>query len=229
MTSSLPHMAIAACILFTLASCSDTAGGPNQDGVLLPLSVGNRWNYVSWYGSPSLSDSHSFYIDRTYRFQDGSQSYRRITLHHSQSSIPSYGWLFRNTSVGLQLVGGLADSDTIIAPGLIRQYPQNPGSTIQAPRLAYDIQVGQFSTMEPITVTLVSAEVSLSTPAGQFKCVGYRYSYRPSDDVLAWWNVYEYYALGVGLVAEVVKNQIPGQPEIPDTVQLTLLRDYHLN
>ena len=206
----------------------DTSVEYHPSEPLMPLAVGNTWIYSSWYGTPTLADSFMFVIDKDFRMADGSLAYRRISKSLGEI-LPSFGWLYRNQSGGLYCLGGLSDTDTMFTEFLDREYPAIPGSSRVVPRLVFVPSTGQFAIPESLIVSVESVHWPVSTPAGNFNCVVYKYNYRPQEDVVASWNVYQYYCPGVGLVAQLIRNQFPGQPESQDTGAFVLLQSYQLN
>jgi len=217
-----------------LAGCRSSSVGPDasQTGKLslLPLTVGNQWLYGGWYATPSLSDSFHMVIDRQTSFGDETTKvYRKLFYSVHSSTPPSYGWLYSNKSDGVHLIGGLADTDTLLLESMYRKYPTTVGDSWQVLNVGFAFATNSFEPADTVTVSTIAVDKEVITPAGAFTCVVYKYSFKPDEDVLGWWNVYEYYSPGIGLVLQIVKNQAPGQAEIPDTVQLTSLCQYHIN
>ncbi|GIV58050.1 MAG: hypothetical protein KatS3mg042_1777 [Rhodothermaceae bacterium] len=133
-------------------------------------------------------------------------------------------WLMQNREDGLHFVGGVNEQDTLLlSENTLRlRYPAEVGDRWTAYRLSYDWDEGSFSSM-PLDYELLSTAAPYQTPAGEFICYQYHFRFRPAEDVFEEWDVYEYYAPGVGRVAEVIKGSFDGR-----VIQTTELLSYHV-
>lgn len=215
-------------LLFSLSAC-DLFGenNPGSDtSVLLPLAVGNYWAYsTTWLGG-AITDSFTVEITRqvpvTYQGEAFTAFAESVRLN--ELSQPEFEWLRGNGEGGLYTMGGIAETDTLVLRKLERKYPAQVGETWATVRLVYRLSsTREFDVEDTVTVSLEAVEESFETPAGRFACHVYKYSFRPADDVVEWWDVFEYYAPGVGLVGEVIRGQADGR-----LLQETTLYDFRV-
>lgn len=173
--------------LLTLTAC-DLLGieDDSQDAdVLVPLAVGNYWEYHRWYSDPALSDTvreevlgqHEVGLEGTtytaygYRHlfreesgwtipNDGAPAQTADAavgsmLYTQRSSPPDYQWLRANGEKGLISFGGLSPTDTLIVEALQYKYPTQVGDEQEYPTLSYDFNERQFSIQDTITIETV--------------------------------------------------------------------------
>lgn len=200
-----------------LASC-DVFGGdddPEVDtSVLLPLAVGNYWAYQTTWLDGAITDSSTVEITRRMpvTYEGEALTAFAESVRFNGLPPPEYEWLRGNGEGGLYMMGGIADTDTLVLRKLDRKYPAREGETWSAVRLVYRLSsTREFGVQDTVVVSLESTEEPIETPAGRFKCHVYKYSFRPANDVLEKWDVFEYYTPGVGLVKEVIRGQSDGR------------------
>lgn len=191
---------------------------------LVPLAVGNSWTYSGWYLGPensftvtvSLPDTLSVLIDgqRRVAYQ---QTYRQGAV-----TFP-YRWLIANENDGHYYYGGVAATDTFAYRALAFRYPGRAGETYPLTRLAFSSSRLEFYAQTPEAMTLLALDRPCKVLGTIRSCYVYKFNFRPEDDVLETWDVYGYYAPGVGRVADTVKSH-----ERDIVIQHVTLRSYTL-
>jgi hypothetical protein len=233
MYRSMPSLfAVVLLVLSLTASGCDLIGDGSdaRPNVLVPLAEGNFWAYSGYYLEPSLSDSFRVEITREVpiTFNDTTyQAFARTVRRESGSAPPSDEELYWNGPDGVYGLGGLADTDTLLFKHMRRRFPARPGDSWTFVRLGFRSSTERFTITDTLTVSLEATDEPLETPAGTFDCHVYTYTFRPAEDVAAVWDVFEYYAPGVGLVGEIVRSRLGD--EILGVKQKTLLYDYRVN
>ena len=211
-----------------LSACDSVEEDPD---VLVPLTVGNSWTYeTEWVG---IVDSFTVTIQSVHDFQkDGRtvRAYAEVDQLNGEPGSSQRAWLYANGPEGYYLNGGIAASDTLLLSSLYLKYPARVGERWDAVSIEYRdwSTPPEFGVYDTLGISLIAKDEPFETPAGTFKCHVYRYTIRPSEDVVEHWNVYKYYVPGIGLVGEIVRGQMPGEPEDPDTKQETRLRSYRV-
>jgi hypothetical protein len=207
--------------LSLLVSCTNNpiTSNPSENEVLLPLSSGNSWFYVTYtyMGDsviPGLTDSNrTTIIGQTIVYHNGQQYDVSIAafFYPSNAAQPvDSKWLYWNGNDGLYILGGLASKDTLIDKLLYLKYPVARGDTWIAPHLTYDLILNRFFVDDTLSYNCVSTDEELVTPAGTFQCYVYHHRIRPEEDVLEYWDYYEYYALGIGKVGTIIRSSLDG-------------------
>ena len=204
---------------------------PDLESVLIPLSVGNSWSYEQlFYMSgevvEGLTDSGKVKIvgDTTIDYEG--QCYRVAIWNdfHPLDEPKDHRWFFGNGTDGMYLLGGVSSTDTIVVKILYRKYPAQEGDTWRVPRLSYYLLPKEFFFDDSITYTCVSTDEEFETPLGTFVCYVYHYRIKPEEDVLAYWEYYDYFAPDIGNVGVIIRSSLTGSLKFRIT-----LYDYHIN
>ena len=225
----LSRLVGAALLLGTLAltACDSTGGEETTGPPLVPLAVGNYWRYERDYLGGAIRDSFEASITGEITFRDRGTMRRAFAEHFRHirdGSPPEFTFLRGNAEGGYYVFGGLARTDTLLTSLLNYRYPAKVGEKWPLVRLSFSNERREFYRRDPLTMQLVAKDEPFVTPAGTFRCHVYKFSFKPSDDVLEEWDVYEYYAPGVGRVGEVVRGQMDDR-----VINKLTLYDYHLN
>jgi len=211
-----------------LAACDGLGSGDEREPIR-PLAVGNYWAYTLDY---FVFPTDTFRVEIT----------RAVELPHEGRRVQTFaeqffnvdgtlrvGWekLLFNRAEGLYQQGGLAEADTFLTRTLAYKYPAKVGETWPFVRYGYDRFTQKFVITDTLTMTLVATDEEIETPAGTFTCYVYNYSFLPADDVATPWDVYDYFAPGVGNVAQIIRNQ-PRYDSEGNIVQEAYLYDYRV-
>ncbi len=184
-----------------LFSCSDNSTGDEKDDclkkgpdVLLPLAVGNYWNYQVQH---SWTDSVKYVSSKMLKVQNDGEDLDVYVWGKEDSDI---NWLYMNKVDGLYLVGGYTEYDTLIHPVLQYKYPVNKDETWQVPRMVYNLYENRFYFKDTLTYTCVDTDFVVNTNIGDFNTYVYLYKLKPADDVLELERYYNYYSPTFGLL-----------------------------
>ncbi|MFA5668205.1 MAG: hypothetical protein WC967_03105 [Balneolaceae bacterium] len=195
------------CAVTLFASCSlfnNDQGKPT--GELIPLAVGNYWDYHRWYISPNIADTireeilseHLFEIDGVETKVYGYQRY------HSSNTHPeiNYQWFRMNNEEGSHFAGGFSDADTLIQKNIVYKYPQAVGQVWDYFGISYNFEERTFSIKDTIAIEVISLNDTFETEFGKYKgCYVYRYSEIGKGDGVYHWHHYVYIKPGIGIVA----------------------------
>jgi hypothetical protein len=174
---------------------------------LMPLSVGNKWRYLSGHlGSP---DTTIFEITREVTVTIASMAHRAFAYTYSLQGSSQTGiqFLLWNGSDGLYWLGGISPRDSLFAKILGYKYPANAGESWLVPIIAYSESNNRFYVRDTLKFELVGTNEEFETPSGKFDCYVYKYSRKPSNDVSERWDYYDYFSPGVGLVGFISRGQ----------------------
>lgn len=178
-------------------SCSDTTEPEPEEQVIMPLVIGNTWEYEYqevWFGIYADSLRINVYKDTVFK----EVTYRRIVeyegfllaVYYYGVSIweEDYFYLYRNEDLGLICYGDVDEDDGEISfysePHLIALFPAEVGDLWK-----------QYSN-SPYIYECVAINEQVTVPAGTFNCYVYEGA-RISDGELVF--IY-YYALNIGLI-----------------------------
>jgi hypothetical protein len=167
-------------IISLFIGCNDNSNNPNLDtSVIMPLKVGNTWNYkITDYENGNIKDSSYSKDYVTEQKTINSDIISIVKFSNDQDTTTSYSF-FVNKSDGLYSV---RDSSGTFVYSLALKYPGVPGD-----------KWGKIETWE-----IESTNVNCSTPAGNFTC--YKYKFIISIDSLNILKFTYYYAPGIGPV-----------------------------
>lgn len=204
------------CSLMLIAffiGCENNPAEPNDSkDVIMPLDVGNQWTYLSVlnYGTP---DTLIMEIRRQIRVShDGERLPASTWIFYPKGKRrPDFEWLAWNGPNGFYSLGGIAETDTFLVKTLQLKFPAQVGDSWPVLILGYSLSDDQFYVADTLTYSLVAKDEEFETPVGKFKCHVYKYSEKPAEDVLEFWDYYNYYSPGIGLVGLVVKGQFDGR------------------
>ncbi len=178
---------------------------PNQE-TLMPLEVGNYWVYQIW---PFIQpDTVIEEITRKVPVTIAGVTYEAFAfsqLYPVKGSRPPLEWLYWNGPCGLYWLGGISPTDTLFYKTLLFKYPAEVGESWKTVRIGYADGIGFYFT-DTITVSLISKNETITTPAGDFNAYVYSYRKRPSDDVYWPWDYYHYFIPALGRVAYTTRN-----------------------
>ena len=174
-----------ALILLTIFvySCSDNGTNPTDTSVLMPLKIGNTWEYVGFYPGETGTETtnYSMTVDSEIEFM-GETHYqlKYFSLETKESFIsPAY---FINTSYGYEIIS-----------------KDDVDGTIYKTRFKYPAVKGDTISIDDSSIFFVeSIDTLITTPAGKFKCI--KYVDIINLDGIELGRVYNYFAPGIGLV-----------------------------
>jgi hypothetical protein len=189
------------CLLLLSISCSGNSTGNDKDNclkqgpdVLLPLTVGNYWNYQLQH---SWTDSVEYVVSKMLKVQYEGEE---LNAHVWGKKDGDINWLYMNRDEGLYLVGGFTEYDTLIHPVLQYKYPVDKDETWLVPRMVYNIYENKFYFKDTLTYTCVDTNFMVTTDAGNFSTYVFLYKLKPAPDVLELERYYNYYSPTFGLI-----------------------------
>jgi hypothetical protein len=194
-------------VLFGITCTQVTAPVTELPKELMPLTVGNKWRYLSGLFNPP--DTTIFEITRKMPVTIDSVTYDASAyIYYRQGGTkPEFEWLHWNGADGLYWLGGVSGRDSLFIKKLGFKYPAEVGESWLVPILAYSRSDERFYIRDTLTFHVIATDEEIETPAGKFKCYVYKYSRKPADDVLERWDYYEYYFPGLGPVAFISRGQ----------------------
>ncbi len=134
---------------------------------------------------------------------DGSHTAYAFNLVPFPPGATEFYWLYRNGEVGVYLMGGVAETDTLFTNELDKWYPAEKGQTWEVPQLSFSRENLTFYVSDTLHITLIDDNRKIETPAGTFECYVYKFTVSNGDDVIAKWDYFMYYSPGIGLVAQI--------------------------
>ena len=170
-------------------------------GDLMPLAVGNYWEYESIILSRHR-DTLRQEVTAEVHVPIGDTIYTAYAMNFVPlpPDFPSYYWLRRNGEEGLYLMGGIADTDTLFMYEVEYKLPIRVGEVFEAPQIAFSFSRHEFYISDALRITLVDDDREVVTPAGKFECYVYNFDLSAGDDVVERLDYYMFYSPGVGLV-----------------------------
>jgi hypothetical protein len=197
-------------VLFGITCTQVTAPVTELPKELMPLTVGNKWRYLSGLFNPP--DTTIFEITRKMPVTIDSVTYDASAyIYYRQGGTkPEFEWLHWNGADGLYWLGGVSGRDSLFIKKLGFKYPAEVGESWLVPILAYSRSDERFYIRDTLTFHVIATDEEIETPAGKFKCYVYKYRRRPAPDVFAYWNYLLYYSPGIGSVAEIIKSETRG-------------------
>jgi len=219
--------------LSLILSCGDKQEKPNLD--LVPLAVGNTWNYARFAISVNYRDTMSVVIvDEDQLEYDGRPytAYTQFNYFNFNDNPYPWRWMVRTDKDGHYqfasiIVSSQSGIDTLVINDLVYKYPAEIGDSTFVKRFKFAGGVkNEIVVFDTVIYTLISKDEEIETPAGTFSCYVYKH-YRPpfALDVLYGDYVYEYFVPGIGKVAKIIEAySVPGYIK-----HKTLLYDYHLS
>lgn len=192
-----------------------------QTGELIPLAVGNYWEYESTY-LDIFKDTIRYEVTAKVQVPIGDTSYTAFAANFVPfpPDLEPYYWLRRNGAQGLYVMGGISDTDTLFLNEVEYKLPSEVGETIEAPQLSFSYDRFEFYISDTLNITLIDDVREIITPAGKFKCFVYKFSISNGDDVPRW-DYFFYYHPGIGLVAQIATSE-----DKPENIksELTLMK-----
>jgi hypothetical protein len=192
-----------------LLSCNGSSTGNDKEeclkqgpDVLLPLTVGNYWNYSTqymWADSMKLCVSHKMKVD-----YEGEELDAYVWGRENWN----INWLYMNKDDGLYLVGGYTEYDTLIHPTLRFKYPVNKGETWQYPRMVYHLYENKFYIKDTLTYTCVDTDFTVHTSIDSFSTNVYLFKLKPAPDVLAKELHYYYFSPSHGYIYNKLSSDL---------------------
>lgn len=198
-------------LVFVIQSCKDNTVGPIDSGEIWPLKPGNVWFYrvehPTW-----IKDTLKMEITGTLQISYGGQTYTamKMAFYGINEPLPEYQWLYWSGSDGVYLMGGVSPTDTFVVKELELKYPATVGDTWRYRSVAYSLSRAKFYIRDTLTYSLAAKDVSLETPAGNFKCYVYEFVKWPEDDVPDNWHYKYFYSPGVGLIGNITTSETEG-------------------
>jgi hypothetical protein len=179
----------------------------------MPLAVGNYWEYEFKY--VGIENDLRYEVTSAVEVPFGDTTYKAYAMNFvpfPEVSQP-YFWLRRNDSRGLQVMGGVSDTDTLFIDEVEYKFPSEVGETFNSTRIAYSRDRLEFYVSDTLKITLVDNDREIKTPAGKFTCFVFKYKqvFYEGDIPFEVWDYYSYYTPGVGLVAQIATDE--GEPE----------------
>ncbi len=193
-------------ILPIFNACMTEDGGDKASFTIMPLSVGNYWEYndsvYSSTGSFSSVTTRRTSIDGKIQIQYQGKS-SEVFLEHIGSKPDSGYWLLANEANGLYIHGGKS-GDSLFLRG--KYLVMDSAGWRVTP---YTESHGEFSfstsaSMQPVLLPWVSKDSTYTTPAGAFHCYASVLQIVLFGDTS---SVTQFWALNKGLVASIYRNK----------------------
>ncbi len=186
-----------------LLNCSDESSpvGPGRVHVLMPLEIGNVWNYADTVGGPSsLVFTSSMTVTGDAVISHETFEYDVFTVEQidTYNGIQS-AYFLRNDEFGLWEFATACGLDSMFYKQMNGQYPVKIGDEWM--RGNYNCDPNHYSTgFPPGPTSCIAIDSLYTTLAGEFEC----YVYQSSHDVplMGLVEIYYFYALDIGLVAK---------------------------
>ena len=192
------------CFLILCTSCDlFTNEQKETTGELMPLAVGNYWEYENTY-LDVIKDTLLYEVTEEIQIPIGDTTYTAYAMNFIPlpPDLPSYYWLRRNDEEGLFLMGGISDTDTLFMNEVEYRLPIRVGEIFETPRISFSFARREFYISDTLSITLIDDDREVITPAGKFKCFVYNFDLSAGDDVAERFDYYLFYSLGVGLVKQ---------------------------
>lgn len=176
-----------------LIGCSENPSGPSGPiGVILPLTVGNTWEYEQAYISPydqtANKDTISLSIFDSTIMQDS------VVLYYATDGAAVY-----NDAKGLWKTNEFGNS----IPILLAKYPGYPGEIFN--RITVYVGSGDSATAN---LTIESTLAFVEVPAGSFACYKYTADYISKKTGKIVQRIHAYYAPNIGLIKQDLYLQV---------------------
>ena len=216
----LPLILINLMLLLNITGCKKEPVNDNnveEPEFLVPLEVGNYWEYVDYTFSgdeiiEGLTDSIRMEITdemtMNYEGEVYTAAVRSIFYPVWNDEADPIKWLFWNGENGVYLLGGISPTDMFISKIFRYKYPADVGEEWQWYRLACRYVDLKFTLSDTLTITCVGKNEPFETRAGTFKCYVYNYQRLPAEDVSEKWDYYLYYAPGIGKVGSIIRSTL---------------------
>lgn len=202
------------------------------DDVLMPLAVGNWWEYEII--RPGWENPHQGTVRESVSEQievsvDG-ENYLAWGWNSEidRGSYPEFKWLNRNGEGGLYALGGIAETDTIFRNILAYKYPSTIGESWKYHQALFSMSNFKFYVSDTLKITLLDNNRAIETPAGKFKCHVYYFQISMGYDVPGYFGYYIYYKPGIGLIAQEEWGEYENRPDSNNLLSKIVLIDYHL-
>jgi hypothetical protein len=175
------------------------------DDVLVPLEVGNWWDYeIRYTGEPV------YFRDTVFESVDVPVRGELITtsaIATGNESDPPIKWLYANGPGGYYMMGGVAPTDTFRTAIVKFRYPAKVGQKWMMPQLSFSRSKLEFYISDFFEVTLVDDDRVVVTPAGTFICYVYRYIVDAGDDVAQDFVYYTFYSPSIGFIKQEERSE----------------------
>lgn len=246
-------------VFFVCGSC-ELLGGKDDKiaSELIPLEVGNYWDYHRWYLSPNIADTireeitgkYDFIIDGIsqsaygyHQLYPGGSTQNKIpamladrgntitsSIYKLEAVDPEYQWLRANVEEGLVSIGGISPTDTLILKAMHYKYPGKAGDETEYPTLSYSFQDLEFSVQDTITIETIGTNETFESEWATYKgCYLYRFTETSKDPVYIW-DHYVYIKPGMGVVAVDTRQHYSGGEDPEDeTIGQWVLINYQFN
>lgn len=216
-------------IVSLLTGCDLFNTDPKKpSGELMPLAVGNFWEYDFTYLG-SIKDTLRYEVVKEIQVPWGDTSYTAyaFNLVPFPPDAPEYYWLYRNGEAGLYMMGGIADTDTLVMNQIEKWYPAEEGQTWDVQQLAFSRDSLKFYVSDTLQITLIDDDREIDTPAGTFNCFVYKFKidFYEGPALFTTWDYFMYYRSGIGLVAQI--STMEDDPE--DIKEEMYLMNYKVN
>ncbi len=188
--------------------CNDTIFRPLSTEGLIPLTVGNYWEYkleTYIYGDtiPQIITNYTVQgITKKHYALFECNLYEAIVYDRSLGGPDE--WLFWQDSTGYYGLGGMSDKDTLINKSLLWEYPVEEGESWKSLILFFNKATQKFEYGDTIKYTCVSTNRKFDTPAGKFSCYVFYYRTDIAPDVSGFYDVYDYVNPEIGIIGQEV-------------------------
>lgn len=201
----LPVLLMAGCGLL------DSDDSQILSGELMPLEVGNWWEYQinRPLRTNSPPDTVREVVSRAVTVEINGQSYTAFGWNADIdfSPLPEYQWLSRNGEDGLYKMGGIAGTDTLFINEISYKLKAEVGDSWQMTQVSFSRSDLEFYISDTLQVTLMDTDRVVETPAGTFRCYVYHFDVSMGYDVAERFDYFMFYSPGVGMILQEERGQ----------------------
>lgn len=166
------------------------------------------WIYMAGPASPyATDDTLRFEIRKHHNIAASSgPAYTRIDYFNGLEVDRPGQYLFANRPDGLHIVGYITPEDSVFYDTLLYPYPARVGDKGAFVRAGRDPVTDELRIGDTLEVEVLATNTMLDTPAGSFSAYHYRFLIPPPFDVAIGDYVDNYFAPGVGRIAQIVRS-----------------------
>jgi hypothetical protein len=204
-------------VIFSVSSCDSGGVVPislvctqdAQPAVLMPLEVGNFWEFDVVRNNGVSEDPVRIEILEKTDFVLDSETGPIFAsdIYNIGKETPQTLDLWQNQEGGTALVGRINDFDTLIVNGHLKPFPA-PGPTSTYFRsFRLDPETGIYQLVDSTAFPLISINEVVETPAGTFSTYVFKWFIPPTGDITLGKEILYHWAPGVGEVARFWRNE----------------------
>lgn len=220
-----------------LTSCSDDSKDPFTEGDILPMSVGNTWEYLAYdidYSTDTSGTAVNFDTTKnvitdkkTVQYNGTNYEVYEFTTLDANSNEPySTAWYKNKESDGIWIYGKNSSGEEVIYPYLSKKFPADKGDSWYTYSISNDSTGTSYASDSSLT-DCTNNDIHVSFPSGTFRCIIYheilhvgnvKYfenyvgpdfykKHKNMFELKTIWDVYLYYSPGYGYIGLVIHDE----------------------